>query len=72
MCDGGAIRPKIAIFKLETWVCYGAKIFKKIFMLQVSVQIPVDFETLEGKMGQSTGICSDTCRFDVLKMMFKS
>ena len=51
---------------------YLHKEFRAAEMLQVSVQIPVDFETLEGKMGQSTGICSDTCRFDVLKMMFKS
>ena len=28
--DGGAIRPKIAIFKVEKWICYGAKILREL------------------------------------------
>ena len=36
--DWGAIRPKIAIFKLETWVCFGAKIFNKCNSSRTSTQ----------------------------------
>ena len=34
--DGGAIRPKIAIFKEEKWVCYGAKILRELRCYNIS------------------------------------
>ena len=32
----GAIRPKIAIFKEEKWVCYGAKILRELRCYNIS------------------------------------